>query len=87
MAASLTDEWDPFASVRAERAEQTEEVEPDAGPAPVPSWGNGAYGRPSEVDPGEQMTRLLRDQLGWMRHGIPPRRDIPEGLGIVPFVD
>ena len=84
----LTDEWDPFAPIRAERAKQTE-VEPDAGPEPVHSWGNGAHGRPSEafVDPGEQMTRLLSDQWRWMKHGIPPRPHIPEGMGIVPFVD
>ncbi len=91
----LTDEeqkrpsWDPFAAW-AERAKQTE-VEPAAGPEPAASWGNGAYGRPSEVvDPGEQMDRLLRDQLGWMRHGIPPSRGhSPEqpGLGLVPFRD
>ena len=87
----MTDEdqkrsWDPFAAW-AERAKQTE-VEPDAGPEPpLPSWGTGAYGRPSEVDPGEQMTRLLRGELEWKRHGIPPRRHIPEGLGIVPFND
>jgi len=85
--AFLTDEdrepaWDPFA-----RLKQTEEVEPDAGPAPVQSWGTGARGRPSEVDPGEQMSRVIRGQLEWLRHGIPPRRHMPEGLGFVPPTD
>jgi len=84
----MTDEWDPFAPIRAERAQQTE-VDPDAGPEPpVPSWGNGAHGRPSAafVDPGEQMTRLLRGHLEWKRHGVPPKPEYDPGgiTGIVP---
>ncbi len=93
--AFLTDEeqkrpsWDPFAAW-AERAKQTE-VEPEAGPAPVQSWGNGAIGRPSEalVDPDTAMSRLLSDQWRWLKHGVPPSRHVPEGvwLGIVPPAD
>jgi len=89
--AFLTDEdreppWDPFASVRAERATQTESAEPDAGPEPVHSWGSGAIGRPSEafVDPDTQMTRLLRGELEWKRHGVLPRPVYDPGMGIVP---
>ncbi len=88
--ASLTDEWDPFASVRAERAEQTEAA-PDAAPPPVASWGTGAVGVPSGafVDPDTAMSRLLRSQWDWLARGIPPRPHVPAGirLGITPFVD
>ncbi len=92
--AFLTDEdreppWDPFAPIR---AEQTESAEPEAGPAPVQSWGTGAIGRPSEafIDPDATMDRLLRSQWDWMKHGIPPRRTaVAEGiaLGFLPPAD